>query len=113
MSIEELHMPIYMVKSTGRQIRDQKIYSRIESEVQVEVQVEAQVERHILRVCSEQPISSAEIAEALGHKSLSGNVRKALPRLREAGLLEYTIPDKPKSHLQKYRLTEKGLGFGV
>ncbi len=68
-------------------------------------EVEAQVDRDILVVCSKHPLSSSEIASALGHKKLSGNVRKALSRLKQAGLLEFTIPDKPKSKLQKHRLT--------
>ena len=76
--------------------------------VEVEAQVEAQVKIHIIAACADVPLSSAEIAAALGHKQLSGNLRKALPRLRAAGLLEYTIPEKPNSHLQKYRLTDKG-----
>lgn len=76
-----------------------------EVEAQVGAQVEAQVDRDILEACSEQPLSSSEIASALGHKKLSGNIRKALSRLRQAGLLEFTISDKPKSRLQKYRLT--------
>lgn len=77
-------------------------------EAQVEAQVKAQVDLRILQTCAEQPRSSAEIAAALGHKSLSGNLRKRLPALRQAGLLAYTIPDKPRSRLQKYRLTDKG-----
>ncbi len=83
---------------------------RVEAQVKAQdkAQVEAQVDIDILRACADGPKSSAEIAEFLGHKQLSGNIRKALPRLREAGLIEYTIPDKPKSRLQKYRLTEKG-----
>ncbi|MFH0725172.1 MAG: helix-turn-helix domain-containing protein [Pseudomonadota bacterium] len=79
--------------------------------VEVEAQVEAQVDLHILAACAAAPFSSAEIAATLGHKQLSGNLRKALPRLRAAGLLEYTIPEKPNSRLQKYRLTEKGRSF--
>ena len=79
-----------------------------EVRAQVEAQVEAQVNRRILLACAETPLSSAEIVAALGHKQLSGNLRKALPELRKAGFIEYTIPDKPKSRLQKYRLTDAG-----
>jgi len=78
---------------------------------QVEAQVEAQVDLQILSKCAIAPLSSSEIAAALGHKQLSGNLRKALQRLRESGLLEYTIPEKPNSRLQKHRLTQKGRLF--
>jgi DNA-binding PadR family transcriptional regulator len=75
---------------------------------QVEAQVEAQVDRCILFACAKTPLSSAEIASSLGHAKPSGNLRKALPRVRMGGLLEYTIPGKTNSRLQRYRLTAKG-----
>ena len=71
-------------------------------------QVEAQVEILIMRACQKTPLSSGEIVIALGHKQLSGNLRKALVKLRKEGFLEFTIKDKPRSKSQKYRLTEKG-----
>ena len=71
-------------------------------------QDEAQVEILIMRACQKTPLSSGEIVIALGHKQLSGNLRKALVKLRKEGFLEFTIKDKPRSKSQKYRLTEKG-----
>jgi hypothetical protein len=49
-----------------------------------------------------------QLQQALGLKD-DEHFRKAylLPAL-EAGLIEMTIPDKPQSSRQKYRLTEKG-----
>ncbi len=74
-------------------------------------QVKGEVDIHILAACSAAPLSSAEIAHALGHKQLSGNIRKALPRMRDSGLLAYTIPGSHNSRMQKYQLTEEGMAL--
>jgi LacI family transcriptional regulator len=70
--------------------------------------IKAQVDHGILKACRRCPLSSSEIATALGHKTLSGNLRKAIPRLKAAGLLEYTLPSHPRSRLQRHRLTAEG-----
>ena len=54
------------------------------------------------------PLSRSQLATALGHKSISGKLNLNIKQLLENGVVEYTIPDKPNSRLQKYRLTDKG-----
>jgi len=54
------------------------------------------------------PLSRSQLATALGHKSISGKLNLNIKKLLEKSIIEYTIPDKPNSRLQKYRLTEKG-----
>jgi ATP-dependent DNA helicase RecG len=61
----------------------------------------------LLKVLSE-PLSMTEILDAIG-KTDRRNVRlKYVQAAIDIGLVERTIPDKPKSPLQKYRLTSLG-----
>jgi ATP-dependent DNA helicase RecG len=53
-------------------------------------------------------LSKAEIAARLGHRDVSGQLNKVIRRLVRQGFLQYTLPDKPNSRLQRYRLTRAG-----
>jgi len=53
-------------------------------------------------------LSKSEIAQALGHTSISGKLKSQIIALRQQKIIEHTIPEKPNSRLQKYRLTDKG-----
>ncbi len=52
--------------------------------------------------------SKSELAIVLGHRSVSGKLNERIREMVADGLIEYTIPEKPTSRLQKYCLTEKG-----
>lgn len=59
----------------------------------------------IMQILQTRLHSRAGISKALGHTSVSGAAKNALTDLLEQGLVEYTIPEKPQSRNQQYRVT--------
>lgn len=82
--------------------------ARVEAQVEAEVKL-SETELKILQSCSKQPLSNKEILSLLGYKSLPGNLKKALKKLKDIKAIEYTIPETPKSQHQKNRITKKGI----
>jgi Fic family protein len=64
----------------------------------------------LLRVLGKQPLSAMESMKRLKLSHRPTFRANYLHPALAAGLIEYTIPDKPQSRLQKYRLTPKGRG---
>ena len=66
------------------------------------------LDARVLGMLKRQSLSKIEISRRLGQKEISGRLNQVIRQLLAEHLVEYTIPDKPTSRLQKYRLTPKG-----
>ena len=62
----------------------------------------------MLQACFDGAVAAETLLAAIGHSSRTGYFRRCLDRLLHDELLEMTVPDKPRSPAQRYRLTEKG-----
>ena len=62
----------------------------------------------VLSACAERPATGRELLAASGYATRTGNFKKGVERLVAMDLLELTIPDKPRSGRQRYRLTAAG-----
>ncbi len=77
--------------------------------VQVGVQVEVDArDAAMLRACVEAAATSRELRHAGGYAGRTRSFERRINRLRSAGLIEMTVPDKPRSSAQRYRLSDKG-----
>ena len=55
-----------------------------------------------------QALGKKQISEALGQINISGQLNKVIRILCDGEYIEPTIPEKPQSRLQEYRLTSAG-----
>jgi predicted HTH transcriptional regulator len=74
--------------------------------VKAESQPES-MQGRILEAFASGPLSKAEISDSLGMKRVTGYLNRIVRELLSEGQIEFTIPEKPNSRLQKYRLIDK------
>lgn len=103
----------FIMEVIGHTLTDQSTQSQDKlteprPESRPEIRPESKLVIKILHVLKESPLSRSEIARQLGHKSISSGLKKQITSLLNQKLIEMTIPHKPTSRLQKYRLTELG-----
>ena len=66
------------------------------------------LEQRVLNQLQKGPMTKSDIVKGLGQKAVSGQLNKVIRALLSDRAIEYTIPEKPNSRLQQYRLTDKG-----
>lgn len=62
-----------------------------------------------LRLLADSPKSKADLSRSLGQEEVSCQLNKVVRQLLAEGMIKYTVSDKPRSCLQKYRVTAKGM----
>ena len=84
---------------------------RGKSPERIEVQPESlhgDLKSKVLNLLVDGPLSKSELSKRLGYKQLSGQFNKVFRNLLADEMIEYTLPEKPRSRYQQYRLTDKG-----
>ena len=112
---QELGLPEPQIKEIGMRVRFivpllEPISLRKETQPageQVSEQVSEQV-LSMLQACRVRERSKQELLEVAGLANVYLNYKRHIAPLLEQNLLAMTIPDKPQSRLQKYRLTDQG-----
>jgi ATP-dependent DNA helicase RecG len=104
-----LHYTVWALPVEGSPEVIPQVSAQVAGQVAGEVAGEVTGEvLQFLRVLTEGPCTRSEAQAKLELKGQANFRDRYLVPALDAGLIECTIPDKPTSRLQKYRLTDKG-----
>lgn len=96
-----VELPIHPAFLKATEVHDE-VYDEVHDAELTDTEV------RILRSLKAEPKAVPQVVAELGYAKLTGNVRKAIDRLDELGLIVLTIPDKPRSKNQKRQITAAG-----
>lgn len=100
--------PIYQ-KSVGVEINKKGVESGVElGDSGAESGGGSAMALNIIRLLYLEVLSKSEIAQKLGKKKPTRYLNELVVKMLKEETIERTIPEKPNSRLQKYRLTAKG-----
>ena len=67
---------------------------------------EGALEKRVVGLLENGPLSRSELSRLIGQRRVSGQLHVTIKSLLSQGLIAYTVPEKPGSRLQKYRLVK-------
>ncbi|MDO4232962.1 MAG: hypothetical protein Q4D19_12605 [Lautropia sp.] len=101
-----LRLTVFILKQSDRILGSAPL--GVESEV--ESGLAFGIALQVLVLLHAAPRSKIEIARELGREKPNRHLNELMTRLVASGDVAYSIPEKPNSRLQKYVLTDQGLG---
>lgn len=90
----------------GEQVTEQ-VTEQVEALVEAPVEL-TETDKKILAALASRPLGRSPLLSHLGYRQPTGNYKMAMTKLLQARLIELTLPAKPNSRLQQYRLTAQG-----